>query len=72
MDAVTQGAYAAIGNYIVIGLALVMSFFIKWIIRRIECLVLCMVAIMQGQIEMGVNGDIKKRYDALIEQITKD
>ena len=72
MDAVTQGVFTAIGNYIVIALTLVMSFFINWIVRRIKCLVLCMVAIMQGQIAMGVNGDIKKRYDALIEQITKD
>ncbi len=72
MDAVTQSMLAAVGNYIVIAIALVMSFFINWIIRRIKCLVLCMVAIMQGQIELGVNGDIKKRYDALIEQITKD
>jgi polyferredoxin len=72
MDAVTQGVFTAVGNYIVIALTLVMSFFINWIVRRIKCLVLCMVAIMQGQIAMGVNGDIKKRYDALIEQITKD
>ena len=72
MDAVTQSMLAAVGNYIVIGIAVMMSFFINWIIRRIKCLVLCMVAIMQGQIEMGVNGDVKKRYDALIEQITKD
>lgn len=72
MDTITYSILSTIGNYIVIAIAVGLSFFIRWIICRIKCLVLCMVALMQGQIELGVNGDVKKRYDALIEQISKD
>jgi hypothetical protein len=72
MEIITESILTTIGNYVIIGIALVLVFFIKWVTNRIKSLVLCVVAIMQGQIELGVNGDVKKRYDALIEQLTKD
>ena len=72
MQEITNGALLAIGNYIVIGIALVMGFFIRWVVKRIKCLVLCQIEIMNGLMDLGVNGDIKKRYDALIEQLSND
>ncbi len=72
MATIIQGALTQIGDYLIIGITLILIFFIQWVVNRIKCLVLCMVAIMQGQIELGVNGEVKKRYDALIEQITRD
>gem|GEM_PF-3484512 len=72
MDTVIQSMLQTVGSYVIIGVAMVLSFFISWVVRRIKCIVLCQVEIMNGLKELGVNGDIKKRYDALIEQITKD
>ena len=72
MDIMIQSALSTVGSYVVLGIALVLGFFINWVVKRIKCIVLCQVEIMNGLMELGVNGDIKKRYDSLIEQITRD
>ena len=72
MDIMIQSALTTIGSYFVIAIAFILAFFINWVVRRINCIVLCQVEIMNGLKELGINGDIKKRYDALIEQIARD
>jgi len=72
METMTAAVFSQIGTYIVIGTVLIFGFFINWIINRIKLLVLCMMAVMDGLKELGVNGDVKKRFEALKEQIVKD
>ncbi len=72
MDTMTNAAFSQIGAYIVIFMGVILVFFFNWVVNRIKLLVLCMMAVMDGLKELGVNGEVKKRFDALREQIVKD
>ncbi len=72
MDTMTNAAFSQIGTYIVIFMGVILVFFFNWVVNRIKLLVLCMMAVMDGLKELGVNGEVKKRFDALREQIVKD